>query len=160
MTNTKPPAPQIWSPATRTTFLRQMRIPLRLAVVTSGGWPLVMSLWYLYENERLYCATQRTAKIVAHLRRDPRCAFEVAGDQPPYRGVRGRGKALISPTGGTEMLTRLLERYLGGTSSALAKRLLAHSADEVVIEIEPVAVTTWDYTTRMRGSLLDHQTTP
>jgi len=147
----------VWSQDAITAYLHQMRIPLRLAAVTRTGWPLVVSLWYLYENGRLYCATQNTAKIVTHLGREPRCAFEVATDQPPYRGVRGQGKAHISPRRGTEILTRLLERYLGGTSSSLAKRLLARSVDEVVIEIEPIAFTTWDFTTRMRTSLLNEQ---
>lgn len=152
MAKTKLLSVQTWSQDTITSFLQQMRIPVRLAAVTRTGWPLVVSLWYLYENGRLYCATQKTAKIVTHLSREPRCAFEVAGDQPPYRGVRGQGKARISPGRGLEILTRLLERYLGGTSSSLAKRLLARSADEVVIEIEPITLATWDFTTRMRDA--------
>lgn len=152
MAKTKLLSVQTWSQETITSFLQQMRIPVRLAAVMRTGWPLVVSLWYLYENGRLYCATQKTAKIVTHLGREPRCAFEVAADQPPYRGVRGQGKARISPSRGPEILTRLLERYLGGTSSSLAKRLLARSADEVVIEIEPTTLSTWDFTTRMRDA--------
>jgi nitroimidazol reductase NimA-like FMN-containing flavoprotein (pyridoxamine 5'-phosphate oxidase superfamily) len=155
--NSKQHSPHVWSQDAITAFLHQMRIPLRLAAVTRTGWPLVVSLWYLYENGRLHCATQNTAKIVTHLGREPRCAFEVAADQPPYRGVRGQGKAHISPRRGTEILTRLLERYLGGTSSSLAKRLLARSVDEVVIEVEPIAFTTWDFTVRMRNSVPDEQ---
>jgi nitroimidazol reductase NimA-like FMN-containing flavoprotein (pyridoxamine 5'-phosphate oxidase superfamily) len=152
MANAQQHSQSMWSPEAITAFLQQMRIPIRLASVTSTGWPLVVSLWYLYENGRLYCATQKTAKIVAHLRREPRCAFEVAADLPPYRGVRGQGKAAIIPERGEEMLSRLLERYLKDTSSSLAQLLLARSADEVAIEIEPVALTTWDFTARMRDS--------
>jgi nitroimidazol reductase NimA-like FMN-containing flavoprotein (pyridoxamine 5'-phosphate oxidase superfamily) len=157
MTIVKQHAPGAWSQEAITAFLQQMRIPLRLALLTQTGWPLVVSLWYLYENGRLYCATQKTAKIVAHLSREPRCAFEVAADQPPYRGVRGQGKAHISPNRSSEILTRLLERYLGGASSSLAKRLLARSVDEVVIEIEPLTFTTWDFTARMRDSASNEQ---
>jgi nitroimidazol reductase NimA-like FMN-containing flavoprotein (pyridoxamine 5'-phosphate oxidase superfamily) len=153
MAKTKLSSVQTWSQDAIAAFLHQMRIPVRLAAVTQTGWPLVVSLWYLYENGRLYCATQKTAKIVTHLSRDPRCGFEVAADQPPYRGVRGQGKAHISPSRGPEILTRLLERYLGGTSSSLAKRLLARSVDEVVIEIEPLTFTTWDFTERMRDTV-------
>jgi len=150
MTIVKQHAPGAWSQEAITAFLRQMRIPLRLASVTSTGWPLVISLWYLYENERFYCATQKTAKIVAHLEREPRCAFEVAADEPPYRGVRGQGKAVIIPGRGAEILSRLLERYLQDTTSTFAQWLLARGQQEVAIEIEPVALTTWDYTVRMR----------
>jgi nitroimidazol reductase NimA-like FMN-containing flavoprotein (pyridoxamine 5'-phosphate oxidase superfamily) len=152
VTTTKQRSPAVWSQEAITSFLQQMRIPIRLASVTSTGWPLVVSLWYLYENGRLYCATQKTAKIVAHLGREPRCAFEVAADLPPYRGVRGQGKARIMQSRGAEILTRLLERYLKDTSSSLAQLLLARGADEVAIEIEPVVLTTWDFTARMQGS--------
>ncbi|MGE0827344.1 MAG: pyridoxamine 5'-phosphate oxidase family protein [Candidatus Binatia bacterium] len=153
MARVKGSTPQVWSQETIAAFLQQLCIPIRLASVTATGWPVVLSLWYLYENGRFYCATQKTAKIVAHLKREPRCAFEVAGDQPPYRGVRGQGKARVTSNGGAELLERLLKRYLNSTDSPLATSLLARSADEVIIEIEPVAVSTWDFTDRMRDSL-------
>lgn len=154
MINAKQHSQGMWSQEAIASFLCQMQIPLRLASVTNTGWPVVVSLWYLYENGRLYCATQKTAKIVAHLGREPRCAFEVAADLPPYRGVRGQGKASVTQSRGPEILTRLLERYLKGASSSLAQRLLTRSAEEVAIEIEPVALTTWDFTERMRDTLV------
>lgn len=132
----------VWSQDAIVVYLQQIQIPLRLASVTSSGWPLVISLWYLYENGRFYCASQKTAKIVAHLKREPRCAFEVAADEPPYRGVRGQGKAVIILERGAEMLSRLLERYLQSAASPFAQWLLTRSRQEVAIEIEPVAVTT------------------
>jgi nitroimidazol reductase NimA-like FMN-containing flavoprotein (pyridoxamine 5'-phosphate oxidase superfamily) len=153
MTTAKQHPPELWSQEAITSYLQQMRIPLRLASVTNTGWPLVISLWYLYENGRFYCATQKTAKIVAHLAGEPRCAFEIAADEPPYRGVRGQGKAVIIPERGAEILSRLLERYLQDATSTLAQWLLARSQQEVAIEIEPVALTSWDYTARMRDSL-------
>ena len=152
MTTVKRHAQDAWSQDAVTSFLNQTRIPIRLASVTNTGWPLVISLWYLYENGRFYCATQKTAKIIAHLGREPRCAFEVAADQPPYQGVRGQGKAVIIPERGVEILSRLLERYRQDTTSTLAQWLLARGQQEVAIEIEPVVWTTWDYTKRMRGS--------
>lgn len=153
MATAKQHSSERWSQEAITSFLQQMRIPLRLASVTNTGWPLVISLWYLYENGRFYCATQKTAKIISHLKREPRCAFEVAADQPPYRGMRGQGKAVILPERGEEILSRLLERYFQNTSSTFAQWLLARSQQEVAIEIEPVALTTWDYTARMRDAL-------
>jgi len=152
MTTAKQLSSERWSQEAITSFLQQIRIPLRLASVTNTGWPLAISLWYLYENGRFYCATQKTAKIVAHLERESRCAFEVAADEPPYRGVRGRGKAIILPQRGEEILARLLERYFNNTSSTFARWLLARSRQEVAIEIKPVTLTTWDYTARMRDA--------
>ena len=134
-------------------FLEQTVIPLRLACITRQGWPLVTSLWFVYEQGRLYCATQESAKVIYHLRQNPRCGFEIAGDQPPYRGVRGQAEAILSPELGPAMLERLIRRYLKGLDSPLGKRLLSQAATEVAIEIKPLRIFQWDYTDRMKNSL-------
>jgi hypothetical protein len=46
-------------------------------------------------------------------------------ESPPYRGVRGRGIATLNDDRGEEILRRLIERYLGDSSSRLASFLLA-----------------------------------
>jgi len=134
-------------------YLDGMKIPLRLSCVTDSGWPVGLSLWYLYEDGDFYCATQADARVVDYLQQDPRCAFEVAGDQPPYRGVRGQGTAVILPDQGLEMLNQLLMRYLGNVDNPLAQKLLSRPTPEVALRITPVNFTTWDFTQRMKKSL-------
>jgi nitroimidazol reductase NimA-like FMN-containing flavoprotein (pyridoxamine 5'-phosphate oxidase superfamily) len=107
-------------------FLEEARMPVRLACTTRQGWPMVLSLWFLYDAEKLYCATQKSAKLVHHLQQNPRCAFEIAGDQPPYRGVRGQAEAVLRPDLGQPMLERLIRRYLQGPEAPLGKTLLAN----------------------------------
>jgi len=121
--------------------------------MTASGWPSVLSLWYLYRGGNLYCATQETANVVSYLRHDPRCAFEIAADQPPYCGVRGQGMAVLDVRLGSEILQQLLTRYLGSTDSPLAQRLLAQSQHEVAIIIQPIKVFTWNYTSRMKDTV-------
>jgi hypothetical protein len=133
------------------TYLDSVRIPLRLACHTKTGWPIVISLWYLHQNGVLFCATQESAKIVNYLKADPRCAFEVAEDKPPYCGVRGQAKAKIDFTMGAEILEKLIVRYLGNTESSLAKGLLSKTESEVAIVLEPVRIFKWDFTERMRN---------
>ena len=53
---------------------------------------------------------------------------------------RGEGGALLG---------ELLDRYLGGRDAPLARRLLAHAADEVAIRVAPTRLVSWDYTERM-----------
>ena len=130
-------------------FLTQTVIPLRLSCVDRAGWPVVLSLWFVYDQGRLLCATPASAKVVAHLRAEPRCAFEIAGDLPPYCGVRGRATATIDPDRGWAVLERLLVRYLGGTDNKLAQRLLARNVDEVALILTPSTLHTWNYTPRM-----------
>ncbi|HEY5638854.1 MAG TPA: hypothetical protein VIW01_02275 [Dehalococcoidia bacterium] len=134
-------------------FLEGVKIPLKLGALTQSGWPVIVSLWFVWREGSLWCATQRSAKIADHLMRDSRCAFEVAPDQPPYRGIRGRATARLHPQRGEEILRVLLDKYLGGTDSPLAKRLLAKTETEVAIEVSPVSIHTWDYRERMKHSI-------
>lgn len=137
-------------------YFKETKIPLRLGFVNEAGWPMVVSLWYLYEEGFLYCATQLNAKVVAYLTSDPRCAYEVASDQPPYCGVRGRALATIDSVRGLEILEQLLLRYLGTVDNSLAKKLLTRSVPEVAIRLELQSSYTWNFTDRMTSSL-QHQ---
>ncbi len=131
-------------------YLESVRIPVRLACKTKSDWPMVVSLWFLRQEDQLFCSTQRTAKVVSYLARDPRCAFEIAADQPPYCGVRGQAIAYIDETKAPLILEQLLIRYVGDLNSSLAKKLLAKSGNEVSIIIEPRTIFTWDFTDRMK----------
>lgn len=138
-----------WAPDGIVTFLRDTVIPLRLAAVGPSGWPLVLSLWFLLEGDELVCATQRGAGVARALELDPRCAFEVAGEQPPYRGVRGRGRVRLETEGAGQVLAALIERYLGSQRGSLARWLLSRAETEIAIRIEPTTLSSWDYTRRM-----------
>ena len=139
--------------------LTNSKIPIRLACMSISDWPIVVSLWYTYLNEKVYCATQNTAKVVKYLRKNPKCGFEIAGDSFPYRGVRGYGKASIVENKGEEILRMLIQKYLTGketkiSSLKLYKLLLSkeHLQNEVAIEIIPSAMFKWDYKKRMKDS--------
>jgi nitroimidazol reductase NimA-like FMN-containing flavoprotein (pyridoxamine 5'-phosphate oxidase superfamily) len=134
-------------------YLLETKIPLRLSTITASGWPFVLSLWYLYEDGALYCATPQSAKVVDYLMSEPRCGFEVAADNPPYCGVRGRAVASIEEDRGLEILERLLDRYLGGTGNPLAQGLLTRPGPEVAIRLEPQSSYIWNFTERMADSL-------
>ena len=136
------------------TYLESVRIPLRLACTTESGWPMAVSLWFKHQNGRLFCATQKSARVVSYLQNDPRCAFEISADLPPYCGVRGQAIASIDESIGVEILAQLLVRYLGGMDSALARILIAKSDDEVAIILKPVKIYTWDFSSRMQDVIL------
>lgn len=138
-----------WSTNTIEQYLRDTVVPIRLASMEPGGCPVVLSLWYLYEEGAIWCATQRTAHVVKRLEREPRCGFEIAADRIPYRGIRGRAEATIDPGSGATILARLIKRYLGGTESQLATRLLARAESEVALRLDALRVSTWDFTERM-----------
>jgi len=140
-----------WSAARIERHLADTVIPLRLACASASGHPQIVSLWYLWHEGALWCATSPRARVVGWLERDPRCAFEVASDAPPYRGVRGRARASLDPARGGEILELLVDRYLGSHETSFARWLLARAPDEMAIRLEPRALASWDFAGRMGG---------
>jgi nitroimidazol reductase NimA-like FMN-containing flavoprotein (pyridoxamine 5'-phosphate oxidase superfamily) len=142
-----------WSTEQIESFLRDVRIPVRVAVNAASGYPLIASLWFVPMDGKLWCATQRSSSVVQVLTRDPRCAFEVSVEAPPYRGVRGPGVATMHDDRGEEILRALIGRYLRDPMSRLARSLLSRVEHETAISIEPKALVSWDYRKRMKGSV-------
>ena len=142
-----------WSDADVRRHLESTVIPARVAVNTPAGAPLVLSLWFLPRNGSIWCACNRRAKVVELLRRDPRCSFEIASEVPPYRGVRGQGKAVLDNAEGSAILAALLARYRIAPRSKLATMLNKEAANEVAIRIDPDWVTSWDFSARMADAL-------
>ena len=142
-----------WSADQVAAFLADAVIPVRLGVDAGSGGPLVLSVWFVPDGLELVGATRPTSTLVRCLERRSECGFEVAGDAPPYHGVRGRARVELDRVGGATTLDRLLERYLGGLDSPLANRLRADAADEVGFRLRPTSLTSWDYRERMATSL-------
>ena len=137
-----------WREAEIVSFLDTARIPVRLATNGSSG-PLVQSLWFVPRGLELWCCTQRTSVLTRRLNRDDRVGFEVAGDTPPYRGVRGTGVAHVIEDDVETTLRALIERYQGSERTALSDWLLSRTDSEVAIRLEPRTLATWDYSHRM-----------
>ena len=127
------------------------KIPIRIGFIKPNGAPSIISLWYIDINGKIYCATQKTAKILHYLENKPTCGFEIAGDQPPYKGSRGEGTVKIIPSKGSEILKMLIKKYLGDKESKLSKFLTSHSKNEIAIEITPRKIFHYDYSKRMKG---------
>ena len=70
-------------------------------------------------------------------------------DAPPYHGIRGQGRATLSRLGSAPTLDELLARYVGGVNSGFAKWLLSRREEELLIEITPHRMFSWDYRDRM-----------
>jgi hypothetical protein len=159
-----------WDRAGVATFLDDAVIPIRVATTTPSGHLWMVSLWFRRraidgggggagsegahreDADRIECATAASADLVGYLDADPGVAFEVSTNEVPYRGVRGRGTATVEPDPEKAVLRALIERYLGGTDSRLARTLLREERDEVRIRIDPAKVYSWDFSDRMGGA--------
>ena len=127
--------------------LRSATIPIRLA--SSGTFPLVQSLWFTFDGTALWCATPRDSLLSKRLVRANGIGFEIAGDTPPYFGVRGTGRAQLLPLDAAAVLVQLIDKYLGDRTVPLAKWLLSRLDEEVAIRIDSLTLTSWDYSSRM-----------
>ncbi|WP_254863478.1 pyridoxamine 5'-phosphate oxidase family protein [Halovivax gelatinilyticus] len=139
----------VWSEDDVDAFLAETTVPVRLATHRPDGTLWVVTLWYRHRDGGLECATQANADVVGFLGRESSVAFDISTNRIPYRGVRGNGTATVSADGGTETLRDLVDRYLGGSDSALADTLLSADREEVRIRIEPDVIYSWDFSDRM-----------
>ncbi len=130
-------------------FLNDMLIPIKLAVVKKTGYPVVLSLWYMYKDNKLYCATRKGARVVKYIRQNNKCAFEIASERPPYKGLRGEGRLYVDKEKGPFILRQLIQKYLKDKESKLKSFLMKNIAKEVAIEIDVEKWYGFDYSSRM-----------
>jgi hypothetical protein len=139
-----------WSEVEIGDFLTQSRIPIRLAI-QDQGFPSICSVWYAYEasSHSIICVTHKRSHLAKLVARSPRCGFEVASNEPPYRGVRGKAVIEMSSEGALVSLPKLIERYLGTTNAPLGQWLMSRIDDEVELRLSPTWLSSWDYGARM-----------
>jgi hypothetical protein len=138
-----------WSKEKVWSFAKDAVIPARIACHSSSDWPATVSLWFLVEDEAFWCATPETAFVAKWLRRDPRCAIEIAPEHPPYLGLRAQCRATLEPDPERRVLRKVINRYLGSEESGLAKWLLRRPVNEQSIRLDPLRLTSWDFSVRM-----------
>lgn len=132
-------------------FLDGQNIPARLSFIADDNQPWMLSLWYKFDNEILYCATNKDADVVGHLRDRPYCAFEISTNELPYQGVRGKGTVTISPDENLILLKELVDRYVDDEYDTFRNWLLGREVPEVQIALEPDKIYSWDYSDRMQS---------
>lgn len=130
-------------------YLLDTTFPLRLATIGSDGFPLVVSVWFFYDEGLIWCAVQNDSSMAINIEENSNVGFEVGPNETPYMGVRGQGKAKLFPERGGEKLKKLINRYLDEDNKDLADWLLSRTETETAICIEPEWFYSWDYSERM-----------
>ncbi|MFT4919619.1 MAG: hypothetical protein ACI8RU_002241 [Zhongshania aliphaticivorans] len=135
-----------------TEFLNNSLVPIRLAAIDKDGFPVICSLWFIYQEGELLCASHASAKIIRLLKANPNCAFEVSVNSVPYKGVRGKAIASLKSDSEGVVLSSLIARYLGDSQPGLSQWLLGRRADEYAIHLKITSQSDWDFSARMQGS--------
>lgn len=141
-----------WNAAQLMEFMRGSQLPLRVATMDADGFPHITSLWFHLAVDRLFCCTQQSALVARHLKHNAQVGFELAVSHPPYHGLSGQGTATIVVEDARARLDRLIAHYLEDRDPGLRNWLLSRIATEVVIEIVPLRITSWDFRRRMASA--------
>lgn len=139
-----------WNDEAIASFLNNAKIPMRLAVNDSSGFPRLCSLWFTFDGRHLIAATHEKALITTFLKKDNRCAFEIATNEYPYKGVRGQARAELDLSLGQIILPQLLDKYLGEKLPSLQRWLLSRIKEEYAITLHIEWISAWDYSSRMQ----------
>ena len=137
-----------WNKQELQDFLVSSKIPVRISVL-DDEYPLICSVWFEYLDEKLVIVSHEDSKLAKTLLRQRKCGFEIATNDPPYKGVRGKADVVAEAEGSGDTLRRVIQRYLGGTNQKLASWLLSRVEHEVKFTLHPTWVTSWDYGERM-----------
>jgi nitroimidazol reductase NimA-like FMN-containing flavoprotein (pyridoxamine 5'-phosphate oxidase superfamily) len=141
-----------WQQQEISEFLDDSALPVRLSCIGGDGFPRVISLWYQYKADTLYCVTHQSSKLIKMLNKNNRVGFEVSPNTPPYCGVRGQGTAAMTALGESSLLQELVDCYVGDADSSFSRWLLSRSAEEIIISVTPHRLYSWDYRKRMSGA--------
>ena len=88
--------------------------PAVVATLRRDGSPHSAATWYDWEDGRVLLNMDATRLRLAHMRRDPRVALTVVGDENWYRQVTLLGRVVsIEPDPDLRDIDRLARRYTG-----------------------------------------------
>jgi general stress protein 26 len=131
----------------------ESRLNMQIATIDEEGYPMIQPTWFLYDNKdsgKIYTATQKMAKKVQNIRRNPdKIYFSIDDENYPYKGVKGRAVATISEDiqKNLPIVEKINIKYLGTIEHPLAKMIIENTRNgtEVVIEITPKFFSAWDF---------------
>jgi general stress protein 26 len=132
-------------------FLSSKVLNVHVGTVDEYGHANIHPAWYYYDSskDKIYIETGKQSKKTGNLKRNNVIYFCIDEQNPPYRGVRGKGTVKIYDdiNFNVPIAEKIHIRYLGSLENPMSKSLLdmMRSGQSVVLEITPKYYSTWDY---------------
>lgn len=130
-------------------FLSAGKMNLCLGTIDEKNHPNIHPVWYVYENERLYIATETRSKKIQNIKQNEVVYFAIASEKIPFIGVRGKGdpKILEDKNKNSDIAKKLIVKYLGNFENKMSKEIIEEmkNGDEVVVEITPKYFSTTNF---------------
>ena len=128
--------------------IRRLEDPQRVGVVATtrlDGSPHIVPVWYVWADGAINIWTLDTRRWVRNARRDPRVAFSVQDNGPPYSAVLVRGDAeVLDDTwpGFAAMVRRITRRYV--PPEGLEPYIAQWPMLRTIVRIHPRSSSGWD----------------
>jgi nitroimidazol reductase NimA-like FMN-containing flavoprotein (pyridoxamine 5'-phosphate oxidase superfamily) len=127
------------------------RLLIHIGTVDEKGEPIVFPTGYYFDGDldKIYIATQKKSKKVNNLRVKSIVSYCIDDPNPPYKGVRGKGKVKINEdiNYNIAIAKKLTMSRRGSLEDPMSKWLLSEveRGNEVILEITPSYYSTWDF---------------
>ena len=115
---------------------------MKLATLTSEGWPYVAPVWYFYDGEVFRIAGRPKSGWVEHIRNDSRVSFCIDTNVAPYTRVIVEANAEVEDGAWVGDWEHWAVRYQGPELGHKYYEDTKH-IPRVLIKITPRKVTTW-----------------
>jgi PPOX class probable F420-dependent enzyme len=129
----------------------ESKLTLQLATIDEKGEPNIQPVWFYYDKEegKLLIITSKVAKKTQNLKNRPTIYFSIDDENPPYKGVKGKGNATIveEPNRIVPQAEKISMKYLGTLDHPAAKEMADRSrnGEGVLVAISPKFFSTWDF---------------
>lgn len=136
-------------------FLCGPPLNLQLGTIDEQGDPNVHTVWYIYKDGHIFIDASKYSKKVRNIRTNARIYFCIDDEKLPYRGVRGKGDAVIHKdiSFTLPIAESIMLKYTGSLDNEIAAALLdgVKNAQSILIEITPIYYSTWDHGSGVTG---------
>ena len=132
-------------------FLNSKILNVHLGTVDENGHANIHPAWYYFDSskEKIYVETGKQSKKTNNLKRNNMIYFCIDDQNPPYKGVRGKGTVKIYEDidFNVPVAEKIHLRYLGSLENPISRALMdaIKKGQSVVLEISPKYYSTWDY---------------
>lgn len=131
-------------------FLTKGKLNIHIGTLDNKGEPNIHPTWYYFDNtNRFYIETSKQSKKIENLRTNNKIYYCVDDPNPPYKGVRGKGRVKNHEdvNHNIPVAEKIMIKYLGNLEHPMAKALMTSvkSGDSVILQMSPSYYSTWDY---------------
>ena len=129
----------------------ESKLNLQIATIDEKVEPNIQPVWFYYDKDegKLLVLTSKVAKKTRNLSNRPTIYFSIDDENPPYKGVKGKGTATIveDPNLIVPQAEKISMKYLGTLDHPAAKEMADRSknGEGVLVEISPKFFSTWDF---------------